>query len=543
MRSSSLGAVPFHVSPRTKLFIIIGIAAALFGASGCSDDGPMRQTLPSPSPEWQVMPTRTDVTLRGVWGSSDADVFAVGDNGTILHFDGFRWSAMSSPTVETLRGVSGTAPDNVYAGGDNGTALHYDGSAWTELDPRTSNHLGTVRAWRDYAAFADRSSPGVIRVYDGGIGLWTTDDTGTGAVINDIRWIPRLDEQRPLTSLMFLAGEAGAGFYNQAGWRPLEAGSADLVSVFGTAPGNAFVLDAAGVLWHFRGRAEGIAVANAGAAMATAAQRAYDDILLFGAAGRIFRFDRCELTEVRSNVTADFLSAWVAPGGEVFAVGEHGTILRYRETPARHCPDNVIVRIGAGDSPTVSWSPPCPVSKLMVTALEGPDQANWFIAADGNHIESGLRIGEVPECATEVRPRLGAMEAGQLYRLTLIRRDVEGDLAVGFYNFRAGAGPQTLAAESGGAMAAASAPEGVYAQPVALIVQPQPGQPLIMEFTTPERWRWMESFVDGVTPVDAVVRALVRDPDTGEVRIVQLDDVPVAQIGDSYAVDWPHFTE
>ena len=37
--------------------------------------------------------------LCGIWGSSGTDVFAVGDWGNILHFDGSTWSAMTNDTT------------------------------------------------------------------------------------------------------------------------------------------------------------------------------------------------------------------------------------------------------------------------------------------------------------------------------------------------------------------------------------------------------------------------------------------------------------
>ena len=51
--------------------------------------------------EWQN-PLPTGNRLRGVWGSSGSDVFAVGAYGTIVHYDGAGWSAMSSGTTEEL---------------------------------------------------------------------------------------------------------------------------------------------------------------------------------------------------------------------------------------------------------------------------------------------------------------------------------------------------------------------------------------------------------------------------------------------------------
>ena len=46
---------------------------------------------------WSRMSSGTKNTLESVWGSSGRDVFAVGANGTILHYDGSAWSPMGSP--------------------------------------------------------------------------------------------------------------------------------------------------------------------------------------------------------------------------------------------------------------------------------------------------------------------------------------------------------------------------------------------------------------------------------------------------------------
>jgi hypothetical protein len=62
--------------------------------------------------------------LRAVWGSGGNDVWAVGDGGTLLHYDGDVWDPQSSPTVNDLYGLWGRAADDVFAVGDYGTILH-----------------------------------------------------------------------------------------------------------------------------------------------------------------------------------------------------------------------------------------------------------------------------------------------------------------------------------------------------------------------------------------------------------------------------------
>ena len=75
------------------------------------------------------MDTQSSVTLLSVWGSSAADVWAVGKLGTIRRITpgDDRWQKIESPTVETLNSVWGSGPRDVWAVGDAGTILHYDG--------------------------------------------------------------------------------------------------------------------------------------------------------------------------------------------------------------------------------------------------------------------------------------------------------------------------------------------------------------------------------------------------------------------------------
>jgi hypothetical protein len=61
--------------------------------------------------------------LRDVWGTASNDVYAVGWNSTILHYDGTGWSQLTSRTDVWLEGVWGTASGDVYAVGRYGIIL------------------------------------------------------------------------------------------------------------------------------------------------------------------------------------------------------------------------------------------------------------------------------------------------------------------------------------------------------------------------------------------------------------------------------------
>ncbi len=75
---------------------------------------------------WSEQSTGTSSILSAVWGAVGFDLYAVGDLGTILRFNGTGWLPMVSGTTEFLWAVSG-APDGTGAGfavGLNGTVVH-----------------------------------------------------------------------------------------------------------------------------------------------------------------------------------------------------------------------------------------------------------------------------------------------------------------------------------------------------------------------------------------------------------------------------------
>jgi len=63
----------------------------------------------------------TDVDLNAVWGTSPDDVWAVGDAGVVLHFDGQKWSRMKIAGLGNRRpdlyAVWAPEPGHVWIGG------------------------------------------------------------------------------------------------------------------------------------------------------------------------------------------------------------------------------------------------------------------------------------------------------------------------------------------------------------------------------------------------------------------------------------------
>jgi len=110
--------------------------------------------------------------VYGVWGTGPSDVWAVGYQNNILHWDGTAWSSSLTGTTGELHGVWGTGRNDVWAVGRQ--ILHWDGASWT---PTTANIVYTLYAvWGSgpndvWAGGGSSGSSGFIMHWDGS--TWT----------------------------------------------------------------------------------------------------------------------------------------------------------------------------------------------------------------------------------------------------------------------------------------------------------------------------------------------------------------------------------
>jgi YD repeat-containing protein len=83
---------------------------------------------------WSQMNSPTDQTLNDVWAASSSDAWAVGDAGTVLHYDGTSWVQVDLGITTRLRSVWGISPSDIMIVGESGLVLQYNGSTWSTVD-------------------------------------------------------------------------------------------------------------------------------------------------------------------------------------------------------------------------------------------------------------------------------------------------------------------------------------------------------------------------------------------------------------------------
>jgi hypothetical protein len=99
-----------------------GGSLAINAVPSCSKDGWCWST---PAPQGNP--------LYAISGSGPSDVWAVGEAGTIVHWDGKFWTQSPSHVQGILRGVWAAGPGDAWAVGDDETVLHWDGQGWSAL--------------------------------------------------------------------------------------------------------------------------------------------------------------------------------------------------------------------------------------------------------------------------------------------------------------------------------------------------------------------------------------------------------------------------
>lgn len=207
-----------------------------------------------------VFNTATMTKVRGIWGSSANDVYAVGDDvtglsGVLVHFDGDSWTEQVGFFSKPPKGVYGIDSDNVFVIGGpvttnatNGGFLdYYDGSSWTTLIANAPSRFKAV--WADNNTVFAVGDQG----YAVSIDLVTEDQTDHDTqATEDLRAVWGSSKND-----VFAVGNAGViQHYDGTAWTTMDSGMSDdeFFGVWGTGPDNVYAVTRYGsAILHYDG--------------------------------------------------------------------------------------------------------------------------------------------------------------------------------------------------------------------------------------------------------------------------------------------------
>ena len=273
--------------------------------------------------DWSAMISGTTNNLNGVWGSSGSNVFAVGDSGTILHYDGTAWSSMASSTTNNLNEIWGSSDSHAFAVGDNGTILHYDGLNWLTAQSNTTNNLNGI--WGSSSSYADAvGDNGTFLYYNGS---WSIPmPPGTFPTnLNAVWGISSAD--------LFVVGDGGTiGHFGGIPGGFMDSGTTEkLNDVWGSSSSAVYAVGTNGTFLIYNGVSwsapmAGVFTYNFNAIWGSSGS----DIFVVCDDGAIGHFGGSPPGgPMDSGTTEHLYDVWGSSGSNVFAVGANGTILHY----------------------------------------------------------------------------------------------------------------------------------------------------------------------------------------------------------------------
>lgn len=117
--------------------LLLLIAALAFGLLGCSEEENTDVTQ-TPYPEPEVQPW-----FFSVWGTAADNVWAVGQPGLIMHWNGAEWS-LQEIGEHVFTDVWGTSANDVFVVGHGGVIYRWNGSSWSEMDSGSEENFYAV---------------------------------------------------------------------------------------------------------------------------------------------------------------------------------------------------------------------------------------------------------------------------------------------------------------------------------------------------------------------------------------------------------------
>jgi len=263
--------------------------------------------------------------LFAMWGSSTNNVFAGGEDGTILHFNGSNWLPMSSGITDSIYDIWGSSANNVFAVGEGGYILHYNGSAWSKAlnTPFVSRGI-----WGSSAndIFAVGAGGGILH-YNGS--TWSTMHSGTTKHLNDV-WGTSAND-------VFAVGWDGTILhYDGSAWSTMNSNTSTpyLNDVWGSASNNVFAVGTDGTIQHYNGSTwsrmnSGLTGEQAVSVWGSAADNVFVSFSNYGSSQNLLHYDGNTWSIMDSGTTKALQHIWGTASNNVFAMGDDGTLIHY----------------------------------------------------------------------------------------------------------------------------------------------------------------------------------------------------------------------
>ncbi len=322
-----------HPAEDASVNVSVGSESDAAPDAGCdASDETCAVPLSCAEVPWCPVPTGISAfaALTAVWGSSKDDVWAVGSNGTIVHWDGATWALVPPPNSfyppqlpvkNTFRAIWGSGSNDVWIASATDAVFH------------TSGYAGASTAWENVRLPIEEGLDVPL------FAIW-----GSSADEVRVAGSPAMmfDEDGIVTVNAFTKSKESDGDF---GWQGVP-GAATVLAMWGPAASDIWLVadNSMEVSWQrsfaLHGRLDPETSELAWAEIDThsvATLRALwgssaNDIWAVGDLGTIRHVTSANATDwesIPSPTREDLRAVWGSAADDVWAVGDAGTILHY----------------------------------------------------------------------------------------------------------------------------------------------------------------------------------------------------------------------
>ena len=256
-------------------------------------DQPLTPDMPPSNTNWTVMNVNPSQKLYAVNGKSKTDIYAVGDQGLIMKYDGTTWSTMTNPdTNKTKLTDIHINKDYTYAYGGQ-MRLYLSGTTWAKgyIPTYSSQYYNFIDVWGP----ANSS----YKIGVGDMGYYMAYNTSSSTTYS---WYS-----------IYL--------YNKL--------SQSLYGIWGASIGEVFTVGDAGDIWHCKAtNCSSSTAANWTKQTAVTTNNLRDvwgadnkNVFAVGLGGTILKYDGTAWKKMTINTYTYFYGVWGSSATDVWAVG------------------------------------------------------------------------------------------------------------------------------------------------------------------------------------------------------------------------------
>ncbi|MGI9248617.1 MAG: DUF6701 domain-containing protein, partial [Woeseiaceae bacterium] len=283
--------------------------------------------------------------FRGISGTSDTNVIAVGKKGVIYRWDGTSWSEMVNGSNEDLNDIE-VFGSTAFAVGKDGEVLQLAGDVWTSIGGFTNEDLYGVWAASATEVYAV-GKKGTLFLYDGS--TWTDQSAAAGTDNKDI------EDAWGDANFFYAIGEKGRLYrYDRTAgsWLPPDTSCTvgdKFEDLWGDSNGNVYLAAKKNV--HIYDGSSCPVAATANEDLRGIYGWAQDgSVYAVGKKGTVFEYDGSAWTETQTVEEDELKDDWLSPAGNAYYAGKKKelTVCQCTDCPILGLPQFVVTHDSYG---------------------------------------------------------------------------------------------------------------------------------------------------------------------------------------------------